>query len=109
MPAHFPTRRRDGTFSVGVLFTVTNPAAIPAIEDYVRDWARSNSGPEKGLLRELSVAPEVTDDGKSAVMVIFHGRPDSVRWKDWMVSLVQQMTAALGEVTFGGVVDMVAD
>lgn len=94
---------------MAVLFSVASPADQLLVADQIRVWILGNSTSGTGLLHEFAELPIIQAGEPGTIQVSFQGRGDSKRWKDWMVKLVREITAASDRTTFTGFVDLLAD
>jgi len=90
---------------VSARFASTNSEALAAAKSALSEWLSSN---ESRLAEDLGVAPHIVAVADDRIDVVFEGRPDSLRWKDWMVALTQRLSAVPG-LTFECFYDLVAD
>jgi hypothetical protein len=104
--AQHPSRRRDGTVSVGARFFSSDPRALEFIRAQVSSYASRKAGEKVDLLEDLVRLPRVEADHAGHVMVIFDGRPGSELWRDWMVECTAEIKT-LRDVQFEGFVDLV--
>jgi hypothetical protein len=107
--AVFPQRREDGSLSVASRFSVYDATTVRRVEDYVTGWIHGIAATNHvNLLEDLAVAPYVVAGEGGIVDVIFDGRPESRRWKDWMVYLTRDLESTT-LATFVCFYDRVAD
>jgi hypothetical protein len=99
--APFLRRREDRTFSVSSRFVLEDSALKDVVDDYIATWVhRKTHENHIDLLKDLAVLPwtEIAQDG--FIDIVFDGKPDSRRWKDWMVYLTRDLASSITRVTF---------
>ncbi len=115
MPAKFPRKRHDGTFSVEIVFASTAPPRREEVEAWLQEWISSNGvwirewrGAEDKVVQTETLRlaeaflsnprPSRWDDGEYVVHL--DGASVAPFWKDWMVNLIGDVTARFPALTF---------
>src|SRR5262249_46056955 len=92
----FPSKRADGSFSVSARFSVSDERVRKVVEDNVSQWVRKKvTDDHVDFGNELTAEPHLVALVDNRVDVVFDGRPGSRRWKDWMISIVQELTSSV--------------
>ncbi len=108
--ARFPSKRDDGTFSVSARFSISEPQLRELVEAIVSSWVRKRVSEEDVVIgNDLLSEPRVVGIDAQRLDVVFEGGPQSRRWKDWMVAVVQELTSSIQGVSFEGFYDLVAN
>jgi hypothetical protein len=102
----FPRRRPDGSFTIHATFSTSNLSQLPQIRLFVDSWIKANdpwSTQTPGFIPDDQLAfsqayfgppnMEIHDDG-SRFTLVWEGRPQSTRWKDWLVYLAHDICDA---------------
>ena len=105
--ARFPARRPDGSVSVAARFSAADRSILPRLEAFVTGWLRGISR-YVDLSQDLSSLPHIAE-GDRYVHIIFDGKAQSTRWKDWMVFLTRDVSESLPDIGFMYFYDLVAD
>jgi len=108
MSAVFPMKREDGSFAVSARFSASQEEVLQRVDELIATWVRTKSDEHIDWTGDLVTVPTVKHVDKQTVEVVFDGKPGSRRWKDWMVSITQQLSSLPG-MTFEGFFDLVAN
>jgi len=115
MPARFPRKRQDGTFSVDVVFASAAPPSRGEVVEWLQEWISSNgvwirewrgAGDQVVQTDTLRFAeaflanPRPVQWGDGEYVVRLDGTSVAPFWKDWMVRLVGDVTARFPALTF---------
>ena len=103
----FPARRPNGTFSVAARFSRPDLESLDRLVAFVSGWVVATSR-YTAMLKELASPPQAVV-GSESVDVVFEGLSHARQWKDWMVFLVQDVTASNPGVRLLSFYDLVAD
>lgn len=102
MPARFPLRRGDGSFTVSLVLLADRTLVRSEVEDWLSKWlerqetgvpwleydSEGNSVSQPLFLREaFSLDPAVASVDGHEVVFRFEGRPDARHWRDWLAFL----------------------
>ncbi len=100
MPAKFPKRRADGTFSARVV--LTGAVDVEAVDRWLGDWIEANakwerhwsSGRVEVLLLSdaFSSPPRRIPSPKNELWLRLDGTSAALFWKDWYARLVGDLT-----------------
>ena len=103
----FPARRPNGTFSVAARFSLPDLESLDRLIAFVSGWVVATSR-YTAMLKELASPPQVVV-GSESLDVVFEGLTHARQWKDWMVFLVQDVTASNPGIRLLSFYDLVAD
>ena len=111
----FPKKREDGTFTVFVRFSSSDPETTIGglVSDYVAAWTRANriwiriwrsdviQEEHLEFSAEFSCDPrvEVGEDGHH-FSIVLEGKSGANRWKDWAVLMVDDVSRVFPEAKF---------
>jgi hypothetical protein len=109
----FPTRRADHSFVVYARFVTSDTDIIDLVRQYVSVWARVNQVWTR-IWRSDSIREERLEfnaeflseprlensDDASTFSIVLECRPAAQKWKEWVVSLVDDVCRVFPEVKF---------
>jgi len=83
----WPQKRSDGTVSVAVRFVKARPGIADSIGLCLVDWLEAKASAGVNVLEDLLGPPtlEPCAADQTCVEVVFEGRPENRRWRDWLV------------------------
>ncbi len=120
MPAKFPRRRPDGSFSLNLRFASNGHAdSQEVIDQWLSKWASSNdkwirkwqSGHPLSVVEtevlEFSAAyvraPRLAERSERSITIRLDSTPEAVYWKDWYAKLVLDFIVAFPQFSQDGV------
>ncbi|HEX9035988.1 MAG TPA: hypothetical protein VF808_03270 [Ktedonobacterales bacterium] len=110
MAARFPTRDRDGSFTIAARFRSSNTHARTHVAAIIADAiARREVGGAPAFTSHFHGPPSVERQDEEVFDVVFHGSAESPRtWKDWLVMLVRELEAPEYGLRFESFIDRVS-
>lgn len=105
--ARFPKKRDDGSVHVAARFRIETSTAVGLARDLLRAWLAEQQAAGATWAEDLVSEPLIAVRDQDVMDVVFEGRSGVARWKDWMVSVSQQL-AKLPGLRFDCFYDLVA-
>jgi hypothetical protein len=101
----FPSRRQDGTAEVAAVFREPLDESKSVIDQALAEW--------HGDLKEVDMSVDLVGEPEvissvEGLRIVFHIKPDSRLWRDWVVALVGRVSNHFGPSSFVGFFDAVA-
>jgi hypothetical protein len=102
----FPKMRDDGSVAVAARYSFAAPDAVEGARLAVSAWVAEREAQGIDLKTDLERPPYIQVHG-GTLDIVFDGRPGMPLWKDWMVSVCQQVASVVPLLTFVSFFDLV--
>jgi hypothetical protein len=103
----FPATTADGSFKVAACFE--GPIeAVEAVQAAVTKSIQTRTDQDGADIENVFASRPSVDRDDDTILVIFEGKLDPSRWKDWMLAVTHDVDDALHNVQFSGFYDLVA-
>lgn len=107
MKPAFPKTRDDGSVAVAARYSFAAPDAVEEARLAVCAWVAEREAQGIDLNADLARPPYIQVHEGGTLDIVFDGRPGMPLWKDWMVSVCQQVASTVPLLTFVSFFDLV--
>ncbi len=117
MPAKFPTKRPDGSFSLELRFRTQQAVEDEIVQRWVSNWVGTNQvwirvwrGPKRQVMQtdvlrwfdNFSHEPSIIAVTTETLLLRLDAIAGAIFWKDWMVRLIEAIIAEFPALVFEG-------